>query len=296
MFDFIIRTKNGLLLLKHSFTIFIKNKQLILLSLLHALMLFIVINTVLFSFQYRYHTAFLQEKNIYSLGFGPILAVIITWLVLYFSTKIIDLFFAVATSRSYLQKLQNKSESLNATLKKTYSKLRIIIEWATTWSNFSLYRSSKPVEHCETDLKKDSKSAIRAIENILEFSWETSNLLVPPIMAAENISVTTLAKHENAYLKEAFGEKIAVMFNFRAITLLSFILCIIVYIFALSNHTKLPMSKIPFVALGLYAAIYIVCLIGSLKTIYKTLIYAHIKHIITVNKLLIDKSLVPLNR
>lgn len=294
MIDLLKRVALTFHLLAHSFTIYINDIQLILLSLIHAISLYIAINGLLFSFSYLYFQKSAQEQTFAHLSFTPILIIIICWLMLYFTYRIINLYFSVAIARSYLQKLKNNPESIFQSLKRTLSKITIIIEWATTWSYFSLYASSKPIEKPSSAYSGDLQTPLLALKNILGFAWETTNLLVAPIIAEEPIKITTIAKHENEYLKEAFGEKINVRFNFKVITFLSILALILYYLLAPKNIQLPEATGTTVLKLGLFLLFYSMCLIQDLKTIYQSLVYAYIKDIPTKSKTLIEKSLVGL--
>lgn len=292
MIDLIKRTWHGFQILSHSFSIFIRNQKLIIIHLIHTLALYITLNGLLLSFKSASIEIVSKDYILNHMSFGPVLLMIMAWLVLYFAYRIINQFFAVAIARSYIQTLKNNDESIIKSLKKVFSKILIIIKWATTWSYFSLYAASKPSNRSEATIKDGTQNAEAAVENILNFSWETTNLLVAPIIAEEEIKITTIAKHENNYFKEKFGENINVRFNFRFLDFLILISLAAYYVLFLSKLSNPSNSIIIAATAGLFSLYYIICLVPDLKTIFQSLVYGYINELPIKSKTIIEKTLI----
>lgn len=272
MFDFIIRLKNSVSIIYRSLGYMLNHKQLLLFPIFNTVL--IILSIPISYLPISIFFGFIKAKA--DIDFVTII-LLYSYLAItiYMLASIINTFTNVCLSHNLLTILENKPESFWHSLKVGFNKLNIISQWATLYSimHYSLSVIMIPHEHDKDKEKSKSDNPLKTLGKLSEFSWELTTFLVYPVIANENVHITTLYKHSIDLLKQKFGENIIAKFSLRVINFLLTILLLATVAFIFSRYNNNISSILVISTLF----IFICSLINEAQTIFKTCVYSYTK-------------------
>lgn len=268
MFDFLKRLRNSLNIIFISLKHMLKHKQLFLFPIFKTFLTSFVIYLAFFLITY------LKTKTMHFVLYFIIL--IFFFIIIMSLHEIIKAFTNVSLAHNILTQLNNKPESVLSSLKTGFYKLKVITQWATlyTFMHYDLSVIMVPHEH-EKKLASD-KNTLKILDKISHFAWQITTFLIYPIMANENIHLTTLYKHSMELMKHKFGQNIIAKFNFNIITFilnsLLFILICLAFFYCCKSTINLLI-----ISILIFLSVFIGSLITATQTIFQTCVYAYTK-------------------
>ena len=277
MMDFFEKIKHGLIILGISFKMIWKNKTYLIFPLITTLIITTVIIAIIMYAGIGYGISISTDQPTQTM------ALIVALFLLMFVSSMIAMFISVSCADYTMQSLQTSNPRLDAAFSHSLSRFDAIIKWALLSAIvgliFRIFASGR-----------NNNGGPSLLTNIWSemagLAWGLAIFFMPSVIASETLGTFASLKRSTTLMKNTFGQSFAAGFGFSLVFgLVIFLVPLgLVSFYTLSfDYLLLPLGlmvapEIRFVAFFVaipLITIFLLALISTAQTIFKTAVYAY---------------------
>ena len=280
MSDFLIKIQNGFKIMVLSYKLFFKRPKYLFFPIINLLILMFFITSM---FMIIYFTTGFEKNSARALSFSNKLLISSAFIWLSIMGSFFFTLISVATSFFSIKALENNDITLSAAINHSLEKSKIILQWAIVNVTIGII----------LDLFKNKNNRLVAgilsgLASLAGLAWNVATFFIFPVIAFENLGIFASIKHSAITMKKTFGESAIAFFSFGIVEMITLFCCgygtfwltTIVFndILIPLNFVSANQNNLKFIVVvtpTLFVISFIISITSTVKTIFKTAVYAY---------------------
>jgi hypothetical protein len=286
MSEFFIKIKNGFKIMLLSFKLFFKRPKYLFFPILNilfiALFFSLIFIAIHFTIGFEGLVEFLKKFGrhaTHKASTSDHIAIISMMISIGLVCSYFFTLISAAVSLFSVKALEGSDVSVSAAVGYSFKKSWIIIQWVIVNMTIGIILG----------LIKDKNNWLaKIISDLAGITWKFATFFIFPIIALENLNIFLSIRHSAVIMKKTFGESISIAFSFGFIELLILVIFPLAALWLTSigfNDILIPLNivspennpsnLIGFISPTIFLILFLMAIMSTIKTIFKTAVYAY---------------------